>query len=158
MASFNKNTWLIVLLVVLNLVSLGALWISRTPPPPETTKSEHTSKVDKFFHKELNLDEDQMVEVKKLTKEHFQERREVFQQIREQKGLLIKELSDETEDTVAINTILAEIARLESMNEKLFIDHYKNLKKVCTPEQLDSLNKVFQRGIHPHGLRNRKHR
>lgn len=158
MASINKNTWLIVLLVVLNLVSLGALWISRTPPPPATPKGEHFSKVDKFFHRELNLDEEQMVEVKKLTRAHFQERKEIYQQIREQKGLLIKELSGETEDTVAINTILTEIARLESINERLFIDHYKNLKEVCTPEQLENLNKVFQRGIRPHGLRNRQHR
>lgn len=158
MASINKNTWLIILLVALNLVSLGALWFTRSEEPDPPVKGDHKALVDKFFQKELNLEEEQMVEVKKLTRQHFQNRRENYQKIREQKALLVKELSGELEDTVAINKILDTIAGLERENEELFIEHYKNLKTVCSPEQLENLHKVFQRGIHPHGPRNRQHR
>jgi protein CpxP len=149
MAKMNKNTWLIILLVVLNLFSLGALWLTKSPPPTEgpIQRGDHKARIDGFFKKELNLDEDQMVELRKLTSEHMEKRRENGKLLREQKRKLLKTLSAETEDSLAIESILTEISRLEANNEKIFVEHFRNLKTVCTPEQQENLHRVFDRGM-----------
>ncbi len=149
MAKVNKNTWLIILLVVLNLFSLGALWFSKGPSPPEgpEVKMDHKERIDGFFKKELNLDEDQMVELRKLTGEHLEKRKENGKLLREEKRKLVKALSAETEDSLTIDSILFEISRLETINERLFVEHFRNLKAMCTPEQQENLHRVFDRGM-----------
>lgn len=147
----TKNTWLITLLVVLNLVSLGALWFSKDREHKQMTKEDHKAMLHKVFKEELGLDEKQQVAFSDLTNEHFQKRKDHVKAIREKKRELLEAVAAETEDTIAINALVNEITSLERANEEFFIEHFRNLKAVCTPEQQKNLARVFLRGMRPHG-------
>ncbi len=149
MAKINKNTWLIILLVVLNVFSLTALWFSKSGPPNE--RRGHKDRMAGFLKKELGLNDEQLATFQTLRKEHFQLRKEHSKAIHEKKHELIIAATASEEDSIMIQNLVNDITELERKSELLFIDHLNNLKAVCTPEQQQNLSKVFLKGMRPHG-------
>lgn len=147
----TKNTWLITLLVVLNLVSLGALWLTTNERDKPDSKKDHRAMLHQVFTEELNLDETQQASFKDLTREHFQKRKEQTRIMGDKKRQLVEAVAAETEDSLKIQTLVDEILIVEKANEELFIEHLRNLKAVCTPEQQQNLARVLLRGMRPHG-------
>lgn len=148
MANINKNTWLIILLVALNLTSLGALWFTnRTPEQPFFHERRGKMRMDKFLKKELQLSEEQLDAFKELRQDHFEHRKSSFDQLREKKRALIHHATGPDYDSIYVNKLVDEIVEIERKNELHFIEHMKDLKAVCTPDQLEKLSKVFHKGM-----------
>jgi Spy/CpxP family protein refolding chaperone len=150
MAKINKNTWLIILLVLLNVLSLGALWFTKAEGP-RPGKRDHKERMDKFLKSELGLNDEQLTTFQGLRKEHFEDRKNNYKALREKKRELIKAATALEEDSVLIQSLIDDIVVLERNSEMLFIEHLSRLKAVCTPEQQQNLSKVFLRGMRSHG-------
>lgn len=154
MRNFNKNTWLIILLITLNLFSLGALWFSKGQSAPRMDKREHEKRVERYLQKELDLSDEQFEAMHKFRAAHFQEKKTLIKEIRKFKRAFLESIDQNTIDSIQIDRYVQKIGLLEEKKERQFVEHLKQLKTVCTPEQQQKLSKVFLKGMHsPHGDR-----
>ncbi len=105
MAKIDRNTWLIILLVLLNVLSLGALWFTNTGGPPREKRS-HEARMDKFLKVELGLDDEQLAKFQNLRKNHFKERKENVRVLRQKKRQLIETVAASETDSITIQNLI----------------------------------------------------
>ena len=149
MRNFNKNTWLIILLITLNLFSLGALWFSKGNPPPKADRKGHEKRIERYLQKELDLSDEQFETMHEFRTVHFQEKKALIKEIRSVKREFLESLDQNAIDSIQIDAYINKVALLEEKKERLFVEHIKKLKTVCTPEQQLKLSAVFLKGMHP---------
>ena len=151
MRNFNKNTWLIILLIALNLFSLGALWFTKGQPSQRMDRKEHEKRVERYLQKELDLSDEQFEAMHKFRATHFQEKKTLIKEIRKIKRAFLESIDQNTIDSIQIDAYIQKVGLFEEKKERLFVEHLKQLKTVCTPEQQQKLSKVFLKGMHsPH--------
>jgi len=141
---FTKNkyaAWTIVILVLLNLFTLGTLWMKQFMPPPllVDTELEKPRDVQKFLKKELNLDDNQIEKFEESRREHFEQTREIHEDIQRLKREMVSELFNSEPDTAKMNALAHEIGQKQIKLEKLFSSHFLGLKSVCGVDQRHKL-------------------
>jgi len=138
----------LVILVVLNLVLLGALWqqnFNKTPEKKKTVKVYSYKNKQSFFEKELGLSAEQSQTFDTLRRQHFQSTIPSLVAISGLKKQLIEEALKETPDSLAIKTLSERIGRQQALIEYRLAWHFNGLSKTCTPEQRDSLEQILER-------------
>lgn len=131
-------TWSIVILVLLNLMTLGTIWLQRfrhplpEPPPSHESRPE---RVQHFLKKELGLTDKQSEQFKEFRDQHFAQSFAIRKDIHRLKKEITDELFTSTPDTEKVEKLANEIGAKESELEKLLFHHFQDLMSVCQPEQ-----------------------
>jgi hypothetical protein len=153
-------TWIIALLVVLNIASIGALWLSvlRRPeaPPrrddqraeavrPEPGRSDgaRTDDVRLFLERELGLSPDQSAKFEQLRRSHAAGIQAAQREIQRLKKAEMDELLAERPDPARYEALAAEIGAKETEKEKLLYAHLRDLMALCRPEQQDTFRRIM---------------
>jgi Spy/CpxP family protein refolding chaperone len=129
--------WTIALLVLLNLLSMAALWYQRGGPPPQVPKQadQRQESVSQFLNRELLLTDDQKKEFERLRKEHFEASTRLSKEIREAKKALFDQVMAPASDKTAIEKLTQQIGDKQGELELLLFNHFTALRSKCTPEQ-----------------------
>ncbi len=138
----------LVILVVLNLVLLGALWrqnFHKQEKKEKTVKVYSYKNKQSFFDKELNLSPDQSTQFNALRRQHFQVALPSLVALSGMKKQLIQEAIKENPDSLAVRTYSKRIGQQQALIEYRLAWHFNSLAKVCTPEQRDSLQRILER-------------
>ncbi|MBI9033334.1 MAG: periplasmic heavy metal sensor [Bacteroidales bacterium] len=154
---------LIIVLTIINLAALGTMfyhmYLEREPELPDSRARE-------IYRKELQLNPDQQMDFDLLHDQFKNQSKEVVDQIREQKFLMIQELEKEEPDTIVLNRISEDLGMLHIQLKRSTYQHFLQMKKVCKPEQRKHLNRMYRnmierpkddthrRGRHRRGNRN----
>lgn len=125
MSSSNKQRWLIIGLLISNVVLitflvLGHPSFQRPAPPAE------------IIIKRLSLDQSQVEAYRALIVEHQTQIAEIDAQIRDIRAQLYTGLNTESQANPAL---IAQLTALETEAEKVKLDHFRDIKALCTPEQ-----------------------
>lgn len=154
MSYFNNkpNQWIILLLVLLNISTLAFMWWNRpqppngpgAPPPPV-----------RFLAEKLGFDKEQAEALRTQMDVYFDEIDSVRIQLQKNRRALLDLLSEDTIDSTAVEQIMAADASLHTFENRLFIDHYRSISKICTVSQKQQLNQVFSRAMSPPSLKSR---
>ena len=148
----TRKNWIIAFLVILNIGLLISLWLPKfSDGRPDGPPHERQEKISRQFQKELDLDEAQFKELKRLREEHFQETRAIHKKIRESKREMFNALKGKSPDTNKANQIANEIGSLEADIDKSVIRHFVALREVCNAEQRLKLEKIFHQAIRKQG-------
>lgn len=128
------------------------LWLQPMPHeriggPPEKGLAPPPRRAEGFLVKALDLDAEQRAELKDLRDEHFDETRGIHKEIRATKRSMFDALLAAEPDTIAAKQFAAEYGdQLEKIDE-LLIQHYLEIRAICSPEQQEELRKVFRQAI-----------
>lgn len=150
MNHFNhqRSNWIIGILVVLNLGTLLAIWLTRAPEP---ARPDMPHRVDRFLEKALELTPEQAAQFEDLRSGHHQTMRQYFDTQRDNRQLMLKKLTASPPDTAAAHRIAALIGEQQTALEELMIGHYSQLRQVCTPAQQEKLGEVFMEALRRKG-------
>ena len=129
----------VVVLVVLNLVSIGFFVLKEIRPHHEPLlfpKNESYKDVSRILKEELNLSEQQVAQFDEIRKRNFEKQAILKKIIRDDKDAMNTEMFNIKTDEAKIEMFAIRISDNEYKMEMLRYDQAKELKAVCKPEQL----------------------
>ncbi|MDD3080153.1 MAG: hypothetical protein PHH37_13795 [Paludibacter sp.] len=158
----NKNkilVWIIVLLVVLNIATVGTILYnnSQMPAEPETivVQADGCNMMNgKYFRQNIGFDHEQMA-IFRQAKHEFQPRaNQIVGTIDSLKNEMFTELKKDTPDTLLLNKLSEETGRCHAELKKETNRFYLKVFKICTPEQVNQMQEVFSPLFLNRGCRN----
>lgn len=126
----NKTKFLTTALVVLVLLNLGTLTFILFGQPPHPPKQDPRSVIIERLH----LDQKQIEQYQLLIEQHQRQTNRIAKQIADDKNELFRLL--ETDDTLMRHSLLDHLGHLHRQMDVVNVDHFLEIKKMCTPDQL----------------------
>ncbi|MEM1319543.1 MAG: periplasmic heavy metal sensor [Bacteroidota bacterium] len=142
MSYFDNNkwtSWIIALLVLLNIGTLSTIWLRPGSPP--------SNQPVQLLQEALQLNEQQSNQFKTLRDQHFGATRELQNQLMEKKREMIRLLTESPTNGVHAHALTAEIGQLHQQLDSLLIDHFTALQAICQPEQQRELGELFLKSM-----------
>ena len=136
----------IVILMLLNLMTLGTIWLQRfrhpqpEQPPPHDNRPE---RVQRFLEKELGLTNKQAEQFKELREQHFAQSHAIRNEIHLLKKEITDELFNPAPNTEKVEKLAKEIGAKEGELEKLLFRHFQDLMSVCQQEQREKFKSLI---------------
>ena len=139
----NRSGWIIAILVLLNVGILASMWLFPPRPPHH--------RIEIFLQKELNLTSDQKTKFKELWDQHLSITNKYHEELQKNKKQLFEALSKNPSDTILILDILQKEGEIYALLEKALVQHFMDLKGVCSEDQQEKLGAFFGRMAGPPG-------
>jgi hypothetical protein len=143
LAKQKTYVWTIIVLVILNLTTIILLWIGRPGPPPMDRHGRPDT--NNFLKNELGLNNDQENKFNSLRHSLFDSMDISNKQIWAKKLEIQEQAFKQNPDTLKVNKLLQEIGNYQSHNEKLIFNHFSQLHKFLSPDQLIKFSKILSR-------------
>ena len=143
----KKNTLLYILiafLVVMNGFFMVKIFGDKPPK---------RSNPGNFIAKELQFDAAQLEKFSVMNDDHHEEMMQLSREIKELKDELFEYISETTIDTAKVNNITKRIGALEQQKDSATFYHFKEVQKICTPEQREQFNMLVKKALKPRGRR-----
>ncbi|HTY35483.1 MAG TPA: periplasmic heavy metal sensor [Bacteroidota bacterium] len=139
-------TWTIALLVLLNLISMTALWYQHLERPPQqgTRADQRQESVTEFLNRELQLDDNQKVEFERLRREYVDSSSSLTEDMRSAKKALFELVGEPSPDRTAIENLAKNIGAKQAALDLLLFNHLSRLRTLCTPAQKEKFNTIFR--------------
>lgn len=133
--------WLNVFLLIIN-ISAFLTFLMMNKPVSQAHDERFSS--DQFMKDELNLDQVQYMKVNSLNNNVFRVYQVFLDKKCELNFELIDELSSDHPSKARMDSLCERIGKLDATLKKQSVQHFENIKSVCTPDQkllLDQLMK-----------------
>ena len=142
---FNKSKiifWLVVLIFIINLSALVTFLVynSRSQTPAKISVAGNS--IHQICNK-LSLSAEQSRQVEIIQKEYNERSVPIIAAIRENRGLLLDELSKDNTDTLLINKYITTIGDFQEKLQQASAWHFLSLKKICNPDQCKKLSGLY---------------
>ena len=142
----NRRGWVVLLLIVMNIVSLSALWIGHSKRPG---KGRVDRQGEKFLETRLSLTTTQISELRDIREGHFPKMMNLTRDFRKARERLHKAPRTGNNDS-QLDELAAEVGKAQAKIEREIYDHFSQIRAICTEEQKEIFDKimidVLQRG------------
>jgi protein CpxP len=140
------TTWIIGLLVLLNVLTLGTIWFQqfRRPPAPPPLQDQRSENQQRFLERELGLTEQQSQQFQTLRKQFFLQSNAIMQAIHQLRKTMTDELFSSSPDTQKAQKLAEEIGAKQAEQERLSFNHFLELKAVCQPAQQEKFQALMR--------------
>lgn len=145
MSTTSKNKMLLVAVVILLLTNIGMILFFLNHRGGEKGRS-HGSREEVmtgFLQKDIGFSKSQMEQYDTLSKAHRDKVKAIFDEVRSNKEQQFKLLAAQNFDDSAIHTIAAQSAEKQKVIEEQMFTHLKEVRKICTPDQLPKFDSLF---------------
>ncbi len=142
--------WIIVLLVILNVCSLGATWVlqsRRSARPPRSRPDP----VRHFLKEELLLTEEQAQQFEELRREHFLQSKAINDEAHQLKKAIMDELFSSSPDAANVEQLAEKIGEKQAELERLRFQHFMAVKSLFQPEQIEKFRTLLGEIFPPPG-------
>ncbi len=149
---------LVILLTILNVSTIASIWrfIDFSTLSMITTHAPIGGPKD-FIISKLDLNEEQQKVFEELRQEHFQEMKNLQDNIRVEKDAMYDLLKSDQPDTTASYQHIARIMQNEEKLEHITFNHFRKVRAICTAEQqqhfdviIDEVMRMLMRPPRPH--------
>lgn len=147
---FSKNkflAWVIVILVVLNVVTLGSLWLQKERPnheyPGRLPEREKQRQSGDFFSKELGLDDEQTKQLETLREEHRTAADKLIGEMRDSREQLFDLLKSDSPDMSKVSDLENTIGQKTTELEKATFEHFTKVRALCNDEQKKKFDELI---------------
>ena len=149
---------LVILLTILNVSTIASIWrfIDFSKLSMITTHAPIGGPKD-FIISKLDLNEEQQKVFEELRQEHFQEMKNLQDNIRVEKDAMYDLLKSDQPDTTASYQHIARIMQNEEKLEHITFNHFRKVRAICTAEQqqhfdviIDEVMRMLMRPPRPH--------
>ena len=141
-----------VALLIINVVLVYFLWTSKKRHP----KSKRGGDRGDWVVKELNLDDRQKEEHKKIKDAHFATLKPIFDSITSARKNLYGLINDSTVNDSAVSEYTRIIGEQHALVSRYTFDHFKQLRAICNPAQQMKLDTIVQKIVQDMGRRGAK--
>lgn len=134
---------LVVVLMVLNIGSLGFLWyghLNNRPPHPE---GDGNPSPEEFLIQQLQLNTEQTQTFRTLRAQHMRETDSLRREMQHLKGQLMEQLFMTPPDTARARALSDTIGNLQAEFELNVYRHFSDLQQICGPEQHSRLKRLI---------------
>jgi Spy/CpxP family protein refolding chaperone len=144
----NQNKFkniLIIVLLTLNLLTVSIIWM-QTFQKDDISQNEKQSRPPESINlmkKALDMNEAQTTQFEKLRAEQLTKTKKLNDSLDNLKKQLAEELLDKNPDTSRAKITAREIGEMQSQVELSRFNHFKELIKICTPEQKEKLKPIM---------------
>ena len=136
---------LVIILVVLN-IALMAFFLIKVPfkknKPDLFPNHDDYKDVSGILKDELGLSQEQTMQIEELRKSYFQREKILEEIIRNEKDSMNVEMFNETTNDQLLESLAKRISGNEFRMELIRMEQAKQLKKICTPQQLMKFEKL----------------
>ena len=137
----NKRLgWVVLLLIVMNIVSLSALWIGHTNRPGAKRGSVAS---EKYLQERLGLSEEQLQAMTDLREEHFGQMEKIRRDFLSAREAFHKQPRNEN-NTARMDDLAARIGSLQAQMEKEVYYHFSAMRDLCTEDQKKIFDEVIE--------------
>jgi Spy/CpxP family protein refolding chaperone len=136
-------TFSIIALLLINLATLGFLLLSgpkNGPTPPHGGRP----KPKEIIVEKLNFDTKQQVDYDQLIQQHRKEITTTEDHIKSAKNELYLLLNDESVDVAKKDSLISLLSNYQKEIETIHFNHFRDIKKLCKPEQLNDFNDLTE--------------
>ena len=138
----------IVVLLILNLATLGTFWFFRSGKSQESFRRNRPHKVEKFLIDKLDFDSRQSQELGRLMEEHRAGATEILKSMQTYREELYDAIS--TGDSAQVEQITGRIASAQATLDKATYYHFRSIRQICNPEQQQKFDSVVKEVIRRH--------
>jgi hypothetical protein len=146
---FTKNRILIgalILLAAINIAMLVTIGFHRMPSKQKNeVERRPPGKHLRMVSEELGLTEEQEVLFKELREEYAKENQIIRKKLRDNYGIIMKELSAPNPNRQYLDSIAQNIGNLHIEQQQATIKHFLALREICSFEQYEKLQEIFKR-------------
>jgi Spy/CpxP family protein refolding chaperone len=137
-------TWIVVVLIVINVAALGTISFQRFAPRPFVGEPPELAGPGVGMMRRLKLSKEQreILFQSRLATDSLLS--PIFLRMGENRRMLFSELRNENPDTVIINNLMQEIAANQAMIERKLIDNFLRDSKTLQPEQRETLLRLIE--------------
>ena len=134
----------VIVLVLLNIVVLGVFIRGNIMHhrPPGSPPGEGFNDLSGVLEKELNLNADQVLHLKKVRNDFLEKEKLVLNTLHEERNSMNAVMFNKNTDDALLNILAKSVSENEFKMELLRIEQAKALKAICTPEQLDKFESL----------------
>ena len=139
-------SWVIAVLVVLNLSALTMVYIQsrKTPPAPLKEINNPIGSPVSLMQHEIGLSEDQAQKYQDMRKEHMEKIKEINDQVDASKLCIADEIFAKNPDEKKVDTLAAKIGMLQAKIEVMRFEHFRDLINICNNEQKEKLHPILR--------------
>jgi Spy/CpxP family protein refolding chaperone len=141
MEPVSKNkvlTWLVILLVIANAVTITIFWLNRKEQRPPSNPAPV-----QFLINELKLDKTQQEKLMELVREHRSQVELIRKNIKAAKDSLFGLIKND-QATDSMKQLAADAAsKLTSQIDVLTVNHFQKVRNICTPEQQKKFDDII---------------
>lgn len=136
-----KNIFIGVLLLT-NVISISLLVKSNYRSDRHWNKEKKSKKRDQFIIDKIGFDSSQADQFKEMKENHLKE----LCSYRDQLNLHRKDMfSNLSNDSFDINAYSQKISNIQSEMDKMAFIHFKEMRTICRPDQLQKFDQVMQK-------------
>jgi Spy/CpxP family protein refolding chaperone len=134
---------LVALLVVINLASLSVnAWLAFSRSPAKPPADHNAERLGGLLQEELQLSDAQAAQMKQLRLDFFAKEKVLGALIRSQRDSMNVHMFNKQTDTLLLQGLAHRISGNELKMEMLRIEQARELKKVCTPAQVEKFENL----------------
>jgi len=138
---------LVFVLAILNIAIISTMLLKGLrhgpPGPPPHRERENFREVSGIIEKELNLSETQVTQFNDLRNTYFKKERMVHELIRSQRDSMNEMMFNSQTNDNLLKAVALRVSQSEYQMELLRIEQAAELKKLCTPEQLEKFESLM---------------
>lgn len=142
-ARYRFVLWVIVVLVVMNLGSLGFIWYGHLLRPQTPPRDGDKVDPEEFLVGEVGLDGAQAATVHSLREQHFRQTDSLKLEIQRLNRQLTEELFVPSPDSATVRQLVETIAAKHAEFERDVFEHYGKIKELCRPDQQVRLRRLM---------------
>ncbi len=139
----------VILLIIINITAIGTMiYFHKADDKPAilTPKEEEIFEgINHFLKRKLHLDDDQYNKIVELRRENFSMTKSIMQELDKKRDEMLDEFVKEDPSRKKLDKIAGDIGDLHYRLKMETIDHFLQMKKLCTPEQQEHLNHIFKK-------------
>lgn len=147
---YKALIWTVIILVTLNLATLLSLYFHTHQSTILANESQEEVSKDSvargaiFLGKQLGLNMDQMESFREIHREYNRSANQITRNLELLRLEMIRELGQQQPDIKKINQTNHEFGKLHEELKNQTATYYLELKKICTPEQQEQLQEIFE--------------
>lgn len=146
----KKNLLLYVLLVFL-IVANGFFLFNHLGNSDEIESRNRPKGPAHFIVKELNFDDDQMFEFKRISRHQHQKMRRIGEEVKQLKNAMFNKISDVSLDENSIDSIATLIGLKVKEKDIEAFYHFKDIQELCNDKQKEKFKRIVNDALHKGG-------
>lgn len=131
----------VVLLLAVNFILLIFLWKGKNKPEPKHQPGNGFE----MMAKELNMNEQQKNDYKKLRDGYFANTKPLFDSIRQQRASFFKMVRDTASNEDSLSSYSKRVAAIQAMIDQMTFEHFRKVRTLFSGDQQKQFDEYMQK-------------
>lgn len=144
MSTNSKNKLLLIAVIGLLLINIAMLFFFLNRDPEKRgPRGGREARMTEFLKQKVGFNAKQLEQYDTLSKQHREKIRSSFDEMRNSKERLLKDLGASAFSDSAMQLAAAQSAGIQKEMELKMLQHFADIRRICTPDQQPKFDSLF---------------